>query len=340
MRSFCDTCDRDHELIIQSKTESFTQHGKTFDVEIVIATCGNCGDEVHVTQLFDDNLKKIRETYNNLYGGLTVEEIRQVRSQYPGLGKRPFAKLLNIGVSSVGRYESESGATMSSDNLAIYCALKNDPDKIVDYYNLNKHVLSKRELNQVEAILNSFANRNQQFIIPDEEIIEKLYKSYAHTSLSGYRAFDFDKFVNMILYFTRNGVNKTKLMKLLWFADFFHFKRQTVSISGAVYNRLPFGPVPKDHDILFAHLQHMGIIKVDEHEHDEGWIRMEVKAGQDYDPNLFDGEEWSILERVNTTFESFGSRKISDYSHDERAWIETDNEQSIDYTFAMDLREI
>ena len=144
----------------------------------------------------------------------------------------------------------------------------------------------------------------------------------------------------MILYFTSNGVNKTKLMKLLWFSDFHYFKRQTVSISGVVYQRLQFGPVPKNHDILLAHLQHKGVIKVEEHEHEEGWVRMEVKSKQEFDPTVLDAEELATLESINRAFETSGSRQKSEYSHDERAWIETENELLIDYNYAMSLREL
>ncbi|MFD0591013.1 type II toxin-antitoxin system antitoxin SocA domain-containing protein [Paenibacillus sp. GCM10027627] len=334
---YCDECNREQGTILQHKVESYTLHGKTFDVEILSATCEICGAEVFDEQVIDGNMSKIHTTYQELYGGLTVEEIREIRSQYPGLGKRPFAKLLNIGYASVGRYESESGAPMSSENLAIYRELKNNPRKIVDYYNQNKHNLSPRELKKTELIMNSFIDKES--IIPDEDIIEKLYKPFSHTSLSGFREFDFEKFVNMILYFARDGVNKTKLMKLLWFSDFYHYRKQTVSISGAVYQRLQFGPVPKDHGILLAHLQHMDTIKIDE-QHEEGWVRMEVRSTQEFDPTVLDQDELATLEKIDRVFESYGSRKISDYSHEERAWIETANEFPIDYNYAMSMREI
>ncbi|MDQ6422596.1 DUF4065 domain-containing protein [Paenibacillus sp. LHD-117] len=344
---YCDACDQKQESILKSVVEKHTLHGRSFDVEVIVATCANCGSEVHDEQLLDDAMKMIYKTYNELFGGLNVSEIRAVRGQYLSLGKRPFAKLIGIGPASVGRYEADPGVAMSTKILDIYRELQNNPGKIVDYYNLNSGSLSKRELNKVNEVLAPWIGGNESLVrtdseslIPDEEIIEKLYKGYSHTALSGYREFDFDKFVNMILYFTRAGVNKTKLMKLLWFSDFYYFKKQTVSISGAVYQRLKFGPVPKDHDILLAHLQHMNIIKIDEHEHDDGWVRMEVRSAQEFDPTVLEHEELATLEKINYAFESFGSRKISDYSHEEKAWIETQNELPIDYNYAMSLREI
>ena len=57
-----------------------------------------------------------------------------------------------------------------------------------------------------------------------------------------------DKFINAILFFAKNtDPNKfgiTKLVKLLFFADFLHFERYGRSIIGDEYYHLPEGPVP------------------------------------------------------------------------------------------------
>ncbi|OME83089.1 hypothetical protein BK120_14905 [Paenibacillus sp. FSL A5-0031] len=344
---YCDECACDQKSILKTTKELFILHGHSFEVEIVKATCGECGFEVYDEELLNNAMQNIHSTYKELFGGLTVSEIRGIRGQYPGLGKRPFAKILGIGSASVGRYESESGASMNPSILNIYRELLGNPAKIVDYYNLNHTSLSKRELIKVKHILNPWFNGNQfdersskELIILDEEIIENLYKAYAHTSLSGYIEFDFDKLVNMILYFARNGVDRSKLMKLLWFSDFYHFRNQTVSISGIVYHRLKYGPAPKDHDILLAHLQHMDIIKVEEYEKDEGWVHIEIRSIQEFDSTVLDDTEITTLEKIKQMFGALESWRLSECSRDERAWIETENEMPIDYKYAMGLKEI
>ncbi len=44
------------------------------------------------------------------------------------------------------------------------------------------------------------------------------------------------------------------------------------------------------------------------------------------------------MEEIERVFEKFGSRSISDYSHGERAWIDTPEEQPIHYQYASELR--
>ena len=55
-----------------------------------------------------------------------------------------------------------------------------------------------------------------------------------------------EKLINLIIYFTKNtkycGI--LKLCKLLYFADFKHFKETGESITGMSYQAWPYGPVP------------------------------------------------------------------------------------------------
>jgi len=56
------------------------------------------------------------------------------------------------------------------------------------------------------------------------------------------------KILNGIKYFVKNTkyVGRTKLFKLLYFWDFFHFKKYGFSVTGYTYYTFPFGPVPKE----------------------------------------------------------------------------------------------
>lgn len=63
-------------------------------------------------------------------------------------------------------------------------------------------------------------------------------------------AYDEDKLAELLLYLAQRLGNEraagsTKLNKLLFFADFIHFRQHGRSITGAEYQRLPYGPAPK-----------------------------------------------------------------------------------------------
>lgn len=334
---FCDECNMDRNTKEVQDTQEYTINGKRFPVKLTLLVCDVCGSEVSDEDYSAVQMKTIRETYARLFG-MTAEEIRSVRAQYNGLGSRPFAKLLGIGSASLTRHET--GDVPSERHLEIYRELKNDPSRIWHYFTENKDALTPRELKKTEAILTEWESGKSGIVAQDdEEIIEAIHKPFGSTEMSGYVPFNLEKFIHMVLYFTRTGVNKTKLMKLLWYADFTKFKRQSVSMSGAAYTRLPFGPVPKDHDMILAHLQHMDVIDIEETIlNDEGWVMMSIKARQEFNPELFNPDELAVLEEVESKFLEYGSRRISDYAHEELAWIETEPEKPISYKYAAELR--
>lgn len=49
---------------------------------------------------------------------------------------------------------------------------------------------------------------------------------------------------NLILILCNNSVNKTKLLKEMFYCDFLCYKENGASITGLVYSKLNYGPVP------------------------------------------------------------------------------------------------
>ena len=333
--NYCESCRAEHTYTIKKELQVFRFRGQDIELERRIAFCNNCGSLIDVEELENETMANVARIYAEKYG-MTSLEIQNVRQQYK-LGVRPFAKLLNIGPASVTRYES--GSLPQASHLELYKRLQQHPHVILEFFNRNKGSLSSRELKMVETALDAWTIAEHSFQT-DEQIIESIYKPYAATDLAGYSDFSLEKFINMILYFTTNGVLKTKLIKLLWYSDFLYFKRQTVSITGAAYVKYPYGPVPKDHDITLAHLQHMNVIEVDERTNDEGWTMMMIKASEPFDSTIFTEDELETMREIEAHFRDYGSRKISEYAHSEIGWLKTEEKQPISYKYAEELREL
>ena len=70
-----------------------------------------------------------------------------------------------------------------------------------------------------------------------------------------------DKFINALLFFGKETNPKifgiTKLLKLLFLSDFWHFQKYGRPILGDTYFRLPQGPVPSISYNLFADLSNI-----------------------------------------------------------------------------------
>jgi hypothetical protein len=140
------------------------------------------------------------------------------------------------------------------------------------------------------------------------------------------------KFVNAVLYFCQGGVVKTKLNKLLFYADFKHFKEHTVSITGTRYARIPFGPAPDDYDIYYGVFVRQGIIDVQEIQYGEKYV-----ARQEPDMTLFSDSERETLRLIKEHFRGLRATEVSEISHQEKGYMETDTGHPIDYSYAQDL---
>jgi uncharacterized phage-associated protein len=156
---------------------------------------------------------------------------------------------------------------------------------------------------------------------------------------NGYRPFDRAKLVEMVVFFAnRPRMFRTKLNKMLFYADFLHFKEQTVSISGARYLAFQHGPVPQHYGWLTDALEESGELRAEE------WTNGEVSgeffsASRAPELGIFSASELRVLQHVAERFEAVTSVGLRDLSHAEKAFAETVQKQMISYRWAKELSE-
>jgi hypothetical protein len=171
-----------------------------------------------------------------------------------------------------------------------------------------------------------------------ERIYEERFANYKADELSGYRRLDLTKLFNAILFFCKGGALKTKLNKLLFYADFKHFKEYTVSITGARYAHITFGPAPDKYDYYFATLIEDGAIRVEEISYSDDAIGEKFVAVKNPDLSLFSECELKILLLVKEYFKEFKATEITKFSHKEKGYNETLNGNLISYEYAEELQ--
>ena len=148
---------------------------------------------------------------------------------------------------------------------------------------------------------------------------------------TGHRPFSFEKLAAMTAYIASRGkdIYKTKLNKLLFYADFVHFYDHGTSISGARYVHLPYGPVPDRYEGLLAKLSATGTIRI---ERGPGYER--IKAGDEPLLNILANGERKSLDWVLETYGSLSASAISEQSHREKAYKFTKTGEAIAYEYA------
>lgn len=179
-----------------------------------------------------------------------------------------------------------------------------------------EQLIENKEYRQERRLLNMF------FMTPPSEE-------------NGYRVFDFEKFSAMVLFFANKSERllKTKLLKLLNYSDMVFFKENGISISGAKYVHLPYGPVPQNFDLLFGTMSatHVAYIEV---VYEGGYENHEVIPECEVPKNVLSEKELEVLERVYNKFKNYGSVEISNYSHNEKGYTMTNQGEVIPYSYA------
>lgn len=121
---------------------------------------------------------------------------------------------------------------------------------------------------------------------------------------------------------------KTKLNKILFFADFNAFRRWGHTITGQQYFRLPYGPVPRRMLPVLASLAQEGHVELE---------RVPTPAGAEHrhlskrapDLTHFLPEEIAMLDQIIADFRDLTAAQVSDLSHEFVGWKVFEDRETI-----------
>lgn len=327
---YCDNCQKDMEATIIKRQASYTIKGETLEFIERVLQC-SCGEDLYDELLDSETMKTQTDLYQERVG-LSLEDIKYIRSQY-GLSMDLFSRILGWSKATIARYETGKYIPDSA-HMYVLKQLKGKPEVIDEYFKLNMHKFNKKEQFKIIDKLNSNDQNTVEKGLVD--VLNINYKLHEKTIDAGFGTFDLNKLINIILFFTQNGVQKTKLMKLLFYADFLNYKRNLISITGMPYVRLPYGPVPKDYDLLLSTIEKNEFIDINYDFYHEYTV-INIKAKQVFDDTVFNEEEINIFRFIQEHFNEYGSVAISEYSHKEDGWKNTENRDIISYDYADTL---
>lgn len=320
-QTLCPECMQITDYDIIERPDIFEIRGEEVTVDARVARCRLCGEEIGMAELDDVTYRAAYNVYRARHDLLQPEQIKAIRSKY-GLGQKAFARLLGWGEVTVARYEAGSLQSVSHDQAL---RLAEDPAHVRQLLKRNAHRLTSRQLEELEVHLGQLSMDHEGLLVQEEAARYGAKPGVA-------------KLREMAVFFAgHKDTWRTKLNKLLFYADFLHFKRHGVAISGARYVNMQYGPVPADFYTLQASL-------VDDASMDErpssardcsGTVFV---ANRPFDRSLFSEDELQTLGDVARMFEGWSASAISEFSHREPAWAETGDRETIDYVFAQRLQ--
>jgi len=151
--------------------------------------------------------------------------------------------------------------------------------------------------------------------------------------------FDRQKFRELIVYLARKsegdvGFGATKLNKLLFFSDFAAYRRWGRSITGACYQKLAFGPAPRELVPLRAELEADGsILEVQRSSY--GRDQRAIVARREPTLAGFSGEEIALVDEMIDRFRHMDAASISALSHEFVGWAYARLNEDIPYETAL-----
>lgn len=330
---FCPACNAHKELAVKRIQETYSVRGEPITTENEVAYCSSCGAEVYDHELDAATLERVYAEYRRRHDLISPGALVALREKY-GLGQRGLAKLLDWSPATIYRYEK--GALPLPAHADILKRLA-DPSEMEKVIKERGHVLSPRELKRVQECFNNALPAKET--IEAITLLEKKFRAYGASPETGFRDFDFDKLLNMMLYFAQesDGLYKTALMKHLWYADFLHFKRNAVSISGARYAALPNGPALDEWLLCLQAAVETGEISV-EPVAVADWEADLVKADTGFDKELFFADELATMKEVAEHLHGLSTKALVERSHLEDAWKLTPVGKVISYNHALNLK--
>lgn len=330
--AFCPKCNKKVEYTLK---KNVIEKYKGVNVNIIenIAVCKNCGSNIFVSEIENDNLNRLYEKYRSLIGIITPDDILKFREKY-NISQRELVSILGWGKMTINRYERGALPSQSHRDILKTIILNEEifKEKVEEAYKLER--ISDKLYNKLNKDFNStISNYGRRIINAKLKHSEDIY--------NGFRKFDIERVENLISYIADkvNNLYKTSLNKYLWFIDFEYFKENIRSITGLRYQKQQFGPVIEDkgYEDLINFLDSK--FYKDEYENCDGSCMItKIKSNKNYDMSIFSDDEMEVINNVIENFKGMPCRDISEKSHLEDGWKESDIEELITYDYAEKLK--
>jgi len=310
--------------------------GESIEIVEKIRIDLNNNEEIFDEALEDQNLELIYTQYRKKYALLMPDKIKKTREKY-GVSQRAFSRILGWGEITIHRYETGALQDRSHNDALVLLENPNNMKKLLEK---NKNKINSKDYANIMMNL-------QKIVIDDidktlEENIRKKYFNEVLDEYCGYSQFNYEKFVNIILFFAVNikRLFKTRLMKLLFYSDFVNFRNNTLSITGLKYIKNHYGPTPIKYELLLGELFEKYItyqieyVKTSKDNIEEYEF---IKPLEKPTIGIFSQEEINSMENVLNTFSHLTSEEITQCSHKEEAWTKPKNKEIISYEYARNL---
>jgi len=326
------------EMALRKEERRMIFRKEEFTVVYHFYLCEETSEKFTSTELDELNINQLYNEYRHKYNLPFPDEIEAIRKKY-GLSAVKMSEALGFGVNIYRNYETGEVPNESNGKLI---KLANDPKifkQIVEQSTVLEQKIREKVFEKIDEVCEK--EKLHHFI---SELEGYFLGSQLPDEFSGYRKPNFEKFIEMIVFFAEKLQPwKTKLNKLLFYADFVYFRQTCFSMSGARYRAIDLGPVPKNYDAIFEFIANRDDVDICRTEFPNGSMGEQFKPNpkKRFNSELFTEHELKTMHYIADTFSNISTAEIVEISHREKAWKENEKgKQLISYKYGFDLEAI
>ncbi|MEI8174397.1 MAG: helix-turn-helix domain-containing protein [bacterium] len=143
---------------------------------------------------------------------------------------------------------------------------------------------------------------------------------------------NYEKYKQMILFFLRQGgtITKTKLAKLLYFADFGWFYSHLQSMSGMQYRKIKYGPVTDSYFRIIDEMFDKGEIQIENRE-DGAMLISQTRSGAKIELAGINKEEEKLIKNIGEKWKGKKTTEIVDFTHKQFPYLYAQENEIVSY---------
>ena len=235
----CDNCGS-NDTYVKINHNKFERNGYYIEFDSEERFCKKCDCSVYDRELDNITIKKAINLYNKKYG--ISEDLRRIRNEI-GLSLDELSTIMGCAKKTLISYEK--GESIPNDTYLIMIKTILDNPKIIKLFiDANRNMFDEKKLTKIENKLNKYFTNNSKGLFLNKEI--------EASEFNGFTEIDSNKLINIIVSLSETGMNKTKLLKELFYIDFLSYKLHVCSMTGLEYSKLPYGPVIDDFENIYV----------------------------------------------------------------------------------------
>jgi hypothetical protein len=323
------------EMSIQKEWRTLSFRKDEFKILFHSYKCDETGEQFEDDVFSQLNYNQLVNQYRAKYSIPFPEQIIAIREKYNTSAAR-MSEILGFGTNSYRQYE---GGEVPSQSNARLIQLADDPHefkKLVDLCNSLESKVKDKLFHKIQSVLEE--QKNTKF---EKQLENYFFEACLPNTFTGFKKPNLEKFTEMVVFFTEKLQPwKTKLNKLLFYADFVMHKQTGYSMSGVQYRAIPMGPVPNNFNSIFEYLANRNDVDIFYTTFPDSGTGEQFKpnAKRKFNSEIFTEDELAILDNIADRFKNTSTNEIIEISHREKAWQENkDEKRLIDYKYSFDL---